>query len=489
MAGSAVKDVNVYSAVRWSAVAKYGAQAVDFVTSIIVARLVMPEAYGLMSMALVVVGFVNVLQGLGFGPAIIRRKRLSQSLLSTLFCANLAFSVVLAVAVTLAAPLMSSIYGEPRVKAIVIVLVIPFFCSCLATIPTAILTRKLRFRSLAIVDILAAVVRLAVGVTLARLGWEVWALVGSSAASSGIHTIATWLSAGWRPRMWFRMKQLLTVLEFSGSVTATSIVIYFSRSGIDFLVGFFLGPSALGTFSIATRIMLFPREAIADVVMRVFFPVFSKLQHDNEALLATYGRVLGAIAFLAFPCVFGVVSVAPLLIEVLLGPKWKPAVPVIVWLSGVAALYPLFVPTTAVLMAKGKASLILGLEITRAALTLCAIAIACHWDVATVAAAWTGSNVVMAFPTYRALASRLPGISVTDIFATVFPYVCGCLFMVLFVIAIDVVLAFAGVPSIPTLVILVTMGALLYGGVVLAMRAPAIRYFWKLVVVSQAAGR
>jgi PST family polysaccharide transporter len=482
MAGSAVKDVNVYSAVRWSAVAKYGAQAVDFVTSIIVARLVMPEAYGLMSMALVLIGFLSILQSLGFGPAIIQRKTISQALLSTLFIANLVLSLAMVVVVAGAAPLFGWIYRDQRVTWVMLALTVQFVLNSFGLVPNALLTRKMRFGALAAVDIAAALVRLVVAIGLAYRGWEVWALVWSSAISAAAQSLCLWIAAHWRPRLWFRYKHLYTVLGFSGWVTASSVVSYFGRSAGDFIIGTFLGASALGPFSIASRFMFFAREAIADVIMRVFFPLFARTQDDDAKLAAVFLKVTEAICLVSFPFVLGLVAIAPALVDFLLGPKWKAAVPVMYGLSGVAMLYPVLVPTGHLFLAKGKTKLMFIWDVVRISISIGGIAVGCYWGILGVAVAWSLAAIIAAIPTVVNAIGTVTNLSFSQWVATLMPYMALAGTMALAVLILRTILAQDNLTPVADVGIASSSGLFVYCLFLLAIRPAMFRSLVKLVI-------
>jgi len=482
MAGSAVKDVNVYSAVRWSAVAKYGAQAVDFVTSIIVARLVMPEAYGLMGMALVVVGFVNVLQGLGFGPAVIRRKRLSQGFLSTLFFSHLAFALVSLAALAALAPLLSWVYGDQRVTMVVIIFSLVSVVSAAGGIPAALLNRELRFFELAMVDMGASIARSITAVSLAYAGWEVWALVSASLSGSVVQTVGVWWATRWRARLHFRCSHLSEVFGFAASLTGTRVVNYLSRGMADFIVGALLGAHQLGIYSVAARFMFLPREAIADVLMNVFFPVFSRIQDDDALLGRTVARLSAAIALVALPCVFGIVAVGPIFINHVLGAKWSPALPVMYALAPVGAIYAILVPASHVYLVKGRTGLMFAWELVRAAILIASTLIGTNWGILGVAILWTIANVCLAVPNFAIPLRLVKGFSMLSFLSELLPYgACACA-MCVCVIALRAALEEMFISPLIVLLVSVATGIVVYSVLVYGLRLPALESIHKLVL-------
>ena len=270
--GQPEPKMDVYSGVRWSAVAKYGTQAVDVVTSIIVARIVAPEAYGLLGMAIIITGFLMVFQSLGFGSALIQRKEINDTLTSSLFFVSLAVCLGLAAGLVAVAPLCSWVYDDDRVGPIVAVSSLMFVFSSLSLIPSSLLTRRLAFQRLAWVDISVSAVRAVSAISLALAGWGVWALVWSSIAGSAVHALFLYMACDWRPRWLFSWSEVRGVFGFGANLTGCSIFNYFARNADNFIIGAFLGATPLGYYSLAYRILLFPCDSVTGVLTRVLFP-------------------------------------------------------------------------------------------------------------------------------------------------------------------------------------------------------------------------
>ena len=473
---------NVYSAVRWSALAKYAVQGTELVSSVIVARLVMPEAYGLMGMALVAIGFLSVLQNLGFAPAVIRRTSVSQGFLSTLFLANLAFSTLSVVTLLALAPLFASVYGDARVSPVMSLLGLVLLIYALGMIPGALLTRRMYFSRLAAVEIGATLIRCMIAICLAYAGWEVWALVSSSVVGAGFHTLGVWLAARWRPRLWFRWVHLREVVGFAAGVTGTRIVNYGSRSMADFLVGALLGAHALGIYSVAARFMLLPREAIGDVVMQVFYPVFSRIQQEDQTLARTIVRVCGAIALVAFPCVFGLVAVAPLLVEEILGTKWTSAIPVMYALAPVGAIYAILVPASHIYLVKGRTDIMFAWELVRALLVMGCIILSVRWGILGVAVGFAVANGLLALPNLWVPMRLVKGLSVLRLLREIFPYAVCAALMCVCVIWLRMTLKDNGFGAKETLAICVGAGIIVYAFLVCVLDLPAVSSVKKLLL-------
>ncbi|MFG0331833.1 MAG: MOP flippase family protein, partial [Maioricimonas sp. JB049] len=351
------------SSVRWSAFSKYGAQGMQFVISLVLARLLAPEYFGLLGMATVITGFVKIFKSLGFSSAIVQRKQLSDDLLSTLFWVNLGVCLLVATVVLGISPLAAWMFNDPRVTPIVAVLSINFVFAGFTMVPSALLQRRMEFKKLAIREIGGVLAAGLTAIPLAWLGWGVWALVGSTLASSFAQMVLINLAVPFRPRMVYDRQGLSECLKFGLNLTGYNIFNYFSRSADNLIIGLFLGPAALGYYSLAYKLMRVPRDSVTMVVTRVLFPKFSKLQDDDERLADLYLRANGAIAFITFPMMAGLVVLAEPFVQVVLGEKWLPAVPAIWILASLGAIQAIWSTVGQILLAPGRTDLQLRLGV------------------------------------------------------------------------------------------------------------------------------
>lgn len=415
-------QMDVYSGVRWSVVAKYGAQLVEVCASVFVARLVAPEAYGLVGMAIVITGFLQVFQSLGLGSALVQRKQISESLLSSLFFISLGIGVVTTAVLVCGAPLASWIYGDARVGPVVAVLGMSFLVSAPALVPSALLTRQLAFRQLAWIDIGVAALRSVVVLVLAFAGWHVWALVWSSIIGVAGRTVLSFLYTDWRPRWLFSRGEVRGVFGFGANLTGFSIVNYFARNADNFLIGTFLGATSLGHYSLAYRILMFPCEAITNTLGRVTFPAFSRMQDDDARLKAAYLRVCGVIALVTFPLMTGMAAVARPFVEVVLGPSWLPAVPLIWVLAPLGAVQSIGVTAGQLFLAKGRADWMFRWGVVAGTLYIGSFLVGLPWGMLGIAVSYSVTSLVLMTLGCHIAFKLVSGLRVRDLGETLLPY-------------------------------------------------------------------
>lgn len=467
-------QMDVYSAVRWSAFSKYSAQGMQVVLSIVMARLLAPEYFGLLGMATVITGFVKVLGDLGFQSAIVQRKTVSHELLSTIFWANLAVCTVLAVILVAISPLAAAMYRDPRVAPILAVLSLNFVFSALAMIPSALLTRQMAFDKLAVREVAAIMVQGATAIPLALLGWGVWALVAASLASSTAQMLLINLIYPFRPRLTFQRQTLQECLGFGLNLTGFSIFNYFARNADNLIIGVFLGPIALGYYALAYRLMLMPRDSITQVLTRVLFPAFSRMQDDDDRLRGSYLRACGAIAFVTFPMMTGMAVIAKPLVHGLLGEKWLPAVPVIWILAAVGAIQSVGSTVGQLYLAKGRADWLFRWGVSAGALYVLSFVIGIPWGIIGVALAYALTNLLLSYPLFAIPFRLVRGLHLRDLVIELWPYTWCSLSMAMFVLSAERLLNAAGIPPTAIVMICIPIGALAYSVLALWHKPPAL---------------
>lgn len=301
-------------------------QSFSWLSTIIVARLLSPEDYGLMEMATILTGYVQLMLEFGLGSAIIQRKDISDKEFSSLFWFIAAWGCVLAgLCFVLAYPTVL-IFNEPRVYHITQVVSVLFLLISLAIIPRSILHRDLRFKDVGKTDTAAVIVSVVVMVVIAWLGGGVWTLILGHVTREFVRVILLFALVRWRPRFHARFKEVLPFLNFGFFVTASSSLHYVITKADRFFGGRVLGGTGLGFYTLALQLAVIPTNKIVVLINSVTYPVFSKLQSQKEEFNRFYLRVVNLIALITFPAFMGGLFMAEELILLVLGEKWAPCI-------------------------------------------------------------------------------------------------------------------------------------------------------------------
>jgi len=463
----------VISGIRWSGAIQFVGESIRIVVSVILARLLAPEDFGLLAMASVVTGFLVLFQYMGARGIIIQRKELPPDLVNSLFVLNLAFGFIMALGLLLGASALAMLYKTNQVAPVIRVLGLAFIITSFGTVPGSLLARNMRFDLIARVRFIEVAVYGGVAIILAYSGWGVWALVAASLISSIVSTVRLWMVSHWRPGWTFNWAEVKKITGYSLNLTGSSIVEYATRNVDRFIIGRWLGSALLGHYSIANRFCLLPLDTVAPVLMRVLFPALSRLQDDVARLQKIFLRACGGIAFITLPLMTGLCILAGPFVLGVLGPKWKPVIPLLMLLSPIGIFRSVSAPANGILLAMGRSDqlfrvmLITGIAVTGS--IFCGL----KWGIIGVASAYAIATVPLTYLRF-AVSFRLIKLRFSDLLGSLRPYIIATAIMGGLVLACRFMLENIGFESYLVLVICVSLGTVVYASMMLFMRPPAV---------------
>lgn len=397
--------------IAWKGGSRIFAQLARIVVAVILARLLTPHDYGLAAMVLAFSSLVLIFSDLAMGAALVQRKHLREEDRSTVFWIGAGAGVFFMLLGIAASWPVAAFYGEPEVQPLFAALSLSFLVTALGTTQAALLTREMSFRSLELRMMAGVGVGAVVGVWVALSGGGAWALIAQQLAIAVVSTVLLWVFSGWRPSFVFSRRSLSDLGGFSGNVLGTRVLFYVGRNADNILIGRFLGATALGAYAVAYNLMLVPLSRLAGPVQEVLYPVFSRLQDDTKRLADAWIRVNRAIAALSLPAMLGLIAVAPDFVSVVLGDKWKAAVPVIQILALVGLVQSVQRLNSSILQARDRTSWLLGYSILQVVASLIAFAIGLNWGIVGVATAYAIASVLVE-PTYTWMTGRALGVGV-----------------------------------------------------------------------------
>lgn len=374
--------------VLWSALEVWGGRVIKFAIFLLLARLLQPKAFGLVAMAGVYLAFLNVFVNQGFAAAIVQRDELEDGHLDTAFWANLGAGAFLAAGSVLAADPVARLYGEAELAPVVRWLSLSLIITGLVGVQSALFSRKLDFKLLSIRTLSGQIAGGIVGITMAFMGYGVWSLVAQQLTSNAVGGVLLWQMSDWRPGLSVSRRHFKDLFSFSVNLLGANFLNFFNRRADDFLIGVFLGSTALGYYTVAYSLIRTLNRILSRVISRVAFPVFSKMQGNPERLRRAFYKVTRYTSFVAFPVFLGLAALAPEIVEVVFGEKWLPSVPVMRVLAFIGILESVSHFNDVVVLAMGKSSWSLGLTFVNAVLNVIGFAIAVRWGITAVAAAY-----------------------------------------------------------------------------------------------------
>lgn len=362
----------------WSAVGRLGSQVLQFAAGLALARLLLPADFGLLAGVYVVTGFTVIFFDMGLNGALVHRRDLDEGMLSTAFWLNAFGGIVFVALMAAIGPLVADFYGDSRLRWITPLAGLSFALS-LAVVHSALLQRDLRFKRLAAAEVGAAVVGNAVTIVCAWAGMGPFALITGPAVQSVLRTAALWALHPWRPKRFISIAAVRSIWSFSGGLLGFTIVNYSGRNTDNLLIGRFSGAAALGYYNRAYSVMLLPLLQIGNVVGRVMFPALSLISGDRDRVQRAYRRVLRLMTFLTMPILVGMAASAPALVEVLWGPGWEPAAPLLSVLCLAGLPQCLFSSEGWLYQSQGRTRLMFGMGVASSAAFLVGIVAGIHW--------------------------------------------------------------------------------------------------------------
>ncbi|MFA5393564.1 MAG: MOP flippase family protein [Candidatus Ratteibacteria bacterium] len=366
----------------------------------ILARLLTPNVFGLLAMVIVFTNLVAIFSDFGLAAALVQRKGLTEEHLSSCFWINISVGFLLAFLLAALAPAIAYFYGEDRLILIVVVLSSTFFISSFGIVQTALFTKELNFRPLAIVEILAVVISGTAAVILAFSGFGVWSLVWQQVIFSLVTVIFLWSFSGWRPRILFKRQRAKELFRFGFNLTGFNFVNYFNRNLDNFLIGKFLGSVPLGFYNLAYQLLLFPISNISQVIGRIMFPGLSTIQDDKNSVRYAYTRATRYIATVTFPLMTGLLVLAHQFILVVFGPQWERSIFLVQILALVGLMQSIGTLNGTIYQSQGRTDIQFHVGIIFAVVTAFSFIIGLRGNVEGVTIAYAIASFLLAYPSF-----------------------------------------------------------------------------------------
>lgn len=345
--------------VFWSAVNRFSTQAIQFVVSLVIARLVAPSEFGLIAMLSIFISISQVFVDSGFNNALIQKQGRTNVDYSTIFYFNIGIAFALYVLLFFGAPLIASFYKQPVLVPLTRWVALSIIISSLTLIQRTKMTIEHNFKSQAIIAIIAVVASGTIGIVCALRDMGVWALVAQTLSSGLVSLILFWIMSKWRPILVFSVESFKSLFSFGSKILASGILNSIYTNLYNLVIGKVYTPNDLGYFSKANSITQMPTTSIAFTLQGAIYPFLCEAQNDDKRLKELFITYTKMISFVIFPIVAAVFILAEPFVVAVLTEKWIPAVPLIQILILAYALYPVCYINCQTLNVKGRSDLFL----------------------------------------------------------------------------------------------------------------------------------
>ncbi len=349
----------------WSFFNQFSGYGMNFIIGIVMARLLSPSDYGITALPAVFMLVAQQLQDGGLSGALIRKTDMTEHDLSTSFYYSLCLGVFLYAVLFCAAPWIADFYNTPVLVPLMRITALGFLWGPLATPQTVILKRRLDFKTPTKISIVNRIIGAALGITLALMGYGLWALVISGLVTGILYVIFNWLAVRWFPKTGWSKASFKYLWNYGNKMMASGLLDTLYNNIAPIFIGKYYSPAQLGVYNRAQGYASMPSSNITGVIAGVSFPVLSKMQNDNEALASNYRRMLKVSAFVIFPLMLMLSALARPLVITMITAKWEGCIVLLQIICFSMMWYPIHAINLNLLQVKGRSDLFLRLEIIK----------------------------------------------------------------------------------------------------------------------------
>ena len=356
--------------IGWSAIDNVIQTGVTFLVSIVLARLLTPDDYGLIGIIAIFTTVCTALINGGFTTALIRKKDATDDDYNTAFITNLGVSIVLYALIFLCSPLIANFFGREELLALTRVSSLGMIIGALALVQQTRLTKRIDFKSQTKITLIASVSSGIVGIVLAVLGFGVWSLVAQQLISHCLRTLLLWFVNKWIPSLRFSSRSFHELFGFGWKMMMSGLIDTVWKELYQVVVGKFYSPATLGQYTRSKQFSKLFSTNLTSVIQRVTYPVLSNIQDDKERMVAAYRKIIKTTMFVTAISMFFVGAISEPLLYCLIGPKWHEAATYLPLICISGSLYPLHAINLNMLQVQGRSDLFLGLEIVKKIIAL-----------------------------------------------------------------------------------------------------------------------
>lgn len=445
----------------WSYINFAFGKAVVFVTTIILARILQPEDFGLMAMALVLINFLKRVQNLGVGDALIYYRDQSGTFANTAFLICTITGVFFSALIYFSAPVAAAFYREPKSIPVIHVLSVWFIIINLGSTHESALKKAMDFRKQSVPRIAQAIVKGGCSITLAVIGFGIWSLVWGQMAGELAATLLFWMVIRWRPKLHFSMDAAGFLIGY-GSRTILMKFLQGIFRNVDYLIiGRRMDSTQLGFYTIAFRLPDIVIEGIQSAVTPVIFSAYVRVQEDMEILSRGFLKTLKFVSVFSVPVSLGMYIIAPEFVEIFYTNRWAPIIPVIRALSIYAIINSFDSQANLIYRATDRITLANKIGLIKMISAVPVLWVAAGYSILTVAIAQIGLALIIVVIQVITLTSIL-GLRYADLFRSLIPSLISATVMVSGIWLINIwVNPF---PALIRLLVAVTCGCTLYTG-------------------------
>ncbi|NFA42792.1 lipopolysaccharide biosynthesis protein [Clostridium botulinum] len=389
--------LKVLSSLVWKFMERSGTQGIQFIVQIVLARILLPNDYGIISLIAIFITIANVFVQSGFNTALIQKKDANETDFSSVFYLSLFVAVLLYLTLFSTAPFIADFYDIPQLVAVLRVLSITLFFGAFNSIQNAVISKKMQFKKLFFSSLGAMILSGMIGIVLAYAGFGVWALVAQQLTNQFSIVVILWFTVKWRPKLIFSFQRIKELFSYGWKLLVSSLIDTLDKNLRSLIVGKIYSPSMLGFYNRGDQ---FPQLIVSNIngsIQSVMLPALSLEQNNKQRVKEMVRRSIIISSFLVLPTMIGLAVIGEPLVKILLTDKWLPCVPFLQVFCLSYALWPIHTANLQAINALGRSDIFLKLEIIKKIMGLAILGISMFFGVYAIAIGTLVSGIICTF--------------------------------------------------------------------------------------------
>jgi len=466
-----VTKSKVLTSLLWKLMERGGTQGIQFIVTIVLARILLPEEFGLIVLVTIFIAIAGVFVQSGFNTALIQKKNVDDVDFSSVFYLSLIVASLLYIFLFFTAPVVANFFEQPELLPVLRVLSIVLFFAAVNSIQIAVVARKMQFKKLFFSSLGAIIISGTVGLGMAYAGFGVWALVGQQLTNQVMVLVILWFTVKWRPKLVFSLERINNLFSFGWKLLVSGLIDTLYTNLQSLFIGKMFSPAILGFYNRGEQ---FPSLIVSNIdgsIQSVMLPTLSSHQEDRQRVKEIVRRSIVTSSFIVFPMMVGMAVIAEPLVKILLTEKWLPAVPFLQIFCASYALWPIHTANLQAINALGRSDIFLKLEIIKKIFGFIILGVSIPFGVYAMAIGVLVTGIIATFiNAYPNL--KLIDYSFKEQWKDIIPSLLISLLMGIVVFSIQ----WFGIPPALTLLLQVFVGVFLYVGLARAFRLECFTY-------------
>lgn len=423
----------------WNTVERLATNGIQFILTVVLARLLSPDDYGIIAMPAIFLAIAQVIVDSGFANALIRKPDLNEKDLSTAFFFNILVGFFSYIVLFVTSPLIADFFETPILSKLLKVTALVVFINSMGIVQQALMTKKLDFKTQAVISTISTFISGAIGVWMAYSGYGVWALVFQQVSAASFRVVLLWMYGKWKPLRIWSNESFRYLWNFGSKVIIIGLLDTIFNNVYAFVIGKRYNAKDLGNYTRAQQFADLPVNNINGIMQRVTLPLLSEIQEDNKRLSAIYLKLIEMTSLLVIPLMFALAAMASPLIIALIGKEWVGCVLLFQILCVARIWTPFNAINVNLLQVKGRTDLLLKLEIAKKIVITLILGMTFYRGVVFLVGGFAICTFI-AFMINTYYTKRLIGVSLLNQLQAIFPAILFSLVMLVTVLLVNMMI-------------------------------------------------